>query len=249
MPRGGPSHRRPPSRSRSPVSVTIRAPTSGTAATRSPVNELDSFVSARASSTQGIATSIAVYASSGRQRGTSGRSSARYAAIGASSSAAIAVRKKTSVTGASSRTATRIIRYGMPQITHIAAKSTAPRRLTRALLLSGRVLSGRAPRRALAAGSLLQRRRQDGRHDGDGDAVKQQQAVSLHARSMPDRVVRLLADGPPAEPGRAHRRLREPPAAGGGARGGAACAYGAGRGRRRRARDRPSPFARQAARA
>ena len=50
-------------------------------------------------------------------------------ANGASSSAPIAVRPKTSVTGASSRTATRIIRYGTPQITHIAAKSSAPRRL------------------------------------------------------------------------------------------------------------------------
>ncbi len=46
-----------------------------------------------------------------------------------SSKAAIPVRRKTSVTGASSRTATRIIRYGIPQITHMAANSRTPRRL------------------------------------------------------------------------------------------------------------------------
>ena len=92
------------------MSATTTAPTSGTAAISRPVSELVSFVSARASSTHGITTSITVYASNGHQRSTSGRNSDRHAANGTSSAAPIAVRKKTSVTGASSRTATRIIR-------------------------------------------------------------------------------------------------------------------------------------------
>ena len=40
------------------------------------------------------------------------------------------VRANTRVTGESSRTATRIIRYGTPQITHIEAKRNQPRRVT-----------------------------------------------------------------------------------------------------------------------
>src|ERR1019366_5253223 len=43
-----------------------------------------------------------------------------------------AVGAKTTVAGVSSRTATRIIRYGMPQITPIAPKSTQVRRDTTA---------------------------------------------------------------------------------------------------------------------
>lgn len=45
---------------RSPVSVVINAPTSGTAARRSPVSELVSLVSAWLSGNHGSATSIAV---------------------------------------------------------------------------------------------------------------------------------------------------------------------------------------------
>ena len=104
-------------------------PNNGTAATSKPASALDKCCSALVSNHHGNATSIAVYASSGRQCATSGRSSRRRAASGTSRSAASPVRRKTSSTGASSRTATRIIRYGMPQITHIAAKSSAPRRL------------------------------------------------------------------------------------------------------------------------
>jgi hypothetical protein len=43
------------------------------------------------------------------------------------------VRKKTSVGGESSLTATRMKRYGMPQITHMATNRRRPRRLTRCL--------------------------------------------------------------------------------------------------------------------
>jgi hypothetical protein len=39
------------------------------------------------------------------------------------------VRRKTRLAGLSSRTATRMKRYGIPQITHIAEKSTQPRRV------------------------------------------------------------------------------------------------------------------------
>ena len=74
----------------------------------------------------GIAISIAREGEQGRQRGKSGRSSPRAAAIGSSSSAADrrAQRRRASP-GASSRTATRIRRYGIPQITHIAANSSS----------------------------------------------------------------------------------------------------------------------------
>ena len=41
----------------------------------------------------------------------------------------MAVRRNTSVPGSTSRTATRISRYGMPQITHIAANSAQLRRV------------------------------------------------------------------------------------------------------------------------
>ena len=60
MPTERPSQRRVPCRSRSPVSAATTAPTSGTAAIRSPVSELESFVSAFASRNHGTATSIAV---------------------------------------------------------------------------------------------------------------------------------------------------------------------------------------------
>ena len=110
------------------MSVVTTAPTSGTAAIRRPVNELVSSVSARARKNHGITISITAKMRIGSHRRASGRRSPRRAAIGSSTSAAIIVRLKPSVTGSSSRTATRIKRYGIPQITHIAAKSSSPRR-------------------------------------------------------------------------------------------------------------------------
>ena len=97
------------------------------------MSELVSFVSARARKNQGITISITAKTRIGNHRRASGRSSPRSAAIGSRSSAAISVRLKPSVTGWSSRTATRISRYGIPQITHMAAKSRSPRRLMRPL--------------------------------------------------------------------------------------------------------------------
>src|SRR5581483_5399121 len=49
--------------------------------------------------------------------------------MGTRSSAPMAVRRNTSATGVTSATATLMSRYGMPQITHIAANSSQPRRV------------------------------------------------------------------------------------------------------------------------
>ena len=81
-------------------------------------------------SSQGIVTSITVKTSTPRHRGRIGRSSPRHAASGTRIRQASPVRRKTSVAGVSSRTATRMSRYGIPQITHIAPKSSQPRRVT-----------------------------------------------------------------------------------------------------------------------
>src|SRR5438445_4472181 len=128
-PTRSPAQRPPPWRSRSPVKVVTTAPTRGTPAIRSPVRELVSLVSAFARSSQGSEISIAVKTRSAGQWRRSIRSSRLHAAIGSSSADAITVIATTSVTGLRSRTATRISRYGIPQITHIAANSSAPRRV------------------------------------------------------------------------------------------------------------------------
>ena len=112
------------------IDQAIAALTRGTAATSSPDRELGSRSSAVDSRTHGMASSTTVYTTSGRQRASTGRSSPRTSAIGTRMEAPMAVRKNTSVAGVSSRTATLISRYGRPQITHIAAKSIVPRRLT-----------------------------------------------------------------------------------------------------------------------
>src|SRR5439155_2216347 len=116
-----------PRRSRAPVVRVMKAPTSGTAATSRPVSELDSRVSALESRIHGTAISTAANTSSGNQRRKTGRISPLAAAIGSSRSAPMPVRAKTSIAGLRSRTATLIRRYGIPQITHIAAKSARPR--------------------------------------------------------------------------------------------------------------------------
>ena len=96
----------------------------------SAVNELEMCCSAVPSKTHGIAISIAANTSSGTQWPFNGRSSPRAAAMGNSSAAAIVVRPSTSTAGLRSRTATRIRRYGMPQITDIAANRSSPRLVT-----------------------------------------------------------------------------------------------------------------------
>ena len=102
-------------------------PTSGTAAIKSAVSELEMRVSAEPRSTHGSAISIAANASTGRQCGRRTRSSRRAAAIGSRSSAAMPVRASTSIDGLTSSTATLISRYGTPQMTHIAANRIQPR--------------------------------------------------------------------------------------------------------------------------
>ena len=91
------------------------------------MSELEMRVSAEPRSTQGSAISIPANASSGRQCARRGRSSFRAAAIGSRSSDAIPVRASTSIAGLTSSTATLMSRYGIPQMTHIAANRTQPR--------------------------------------------------------------------------------------------------------------------------
>jgi len=118
-----------PIRSRAPVVRAISAPTSGTAAISNPVSELEMCCSATPRSIHGIAISMDANASTGTQCLRTGRSSLRAAAIGRRRSAAMPVRARTSVAGLRSLTATLIRRYGMPQITHMEAKSIHPRLL------------------------------------------------------------------------------------------------------------------------
>ena len=92
-------------------------------------SELVSRISALASRNHGTTISIAVNATNGTHTSVSRRSSFWRAASGRSSTAASAVRAPTSVAGESSRTATRIIRYGTPQMTDIAANRIQPRRV------------------------------------------------------------------------------------------------------------------------
>ena len=95
----------------------------------SPASELERRRSASERRIHGAATSTKVYATTHRQRGSSGRMSPRVIASGTRIVAATVVRARTNVAGASSPTATLIRRYGMPQITAIAAKRSQPRRL------------------------------------------------------------------------------------------------------------------------
>ena len=86
--------------------------------------------SALESSSHGAATSTAAKARSGTHLRRAARSPSRDRANGRRISAATPVRKNTNVGGESSPTAIRMKRYGMPQITHMAANSNRPRRLT-----------------------------------------------------------------------------------------------------------------------
>ena len=112
------------------MSRAMATPTSGTAATSSPASELDSLVSARESNSHGRATSTRVNSRSGPHRENAGMSAPRCQAIGSKIAAPIPVRAKTRAVGGTSRTATRISKYGIPQITHIAANSNQLRRDT-----------------------------------------------------------------------------------------------------------------------
>ena len=95
-----------------------------------PVSELVSRSSALVIRSHARQISTAVYTSNGRHRRSRSGSCPRYAITGSSTNATGAVRKKMSVCGATSLTATRISRYGTPQMTPRAPKSTHPRRDT-----------------------------------------------------------------------------------------------------------------------
>ena len=85
----------------------------------------------------GSAISIAANTTTIRHRRSTGRTSSRTAASGRSSRAAIDVRASTSIDGLTSSTATLMRRYGVPQITHIAAKRSQPREVIDAFTPGG----------------------------------------------------------------------------------------------------------------
>ena len=132
--RSSPAQRRAPCRSRSPVSVVTTAPTSGTAAIRSPVSELVSSVSARARKNHGITISITAKTSdrqpaarerpqlSAHRRDRQQQRARRSRAAEAERDRARARARRRGSGGT-----------GIPQITHIAAKSSQPRRVMRPL--------------------------------------------------------------------------------------------------------------------
>jgi hypothetical protein len=120
----------PDDRADARVAAASATPTKGVAAISSAASELETRRSALERRIHGIAISIIANARSGAQRRSTGTSSSRAAASGSSGSAAAPERTKTSIAGDTSRTATRIRRYGIPQITHIAPKSSHPRRVT-----------------------------------------------------------------------------------------------------------------------
>ena len=127
-----PSTRRRSSRS-SPSAVTNTAAISGTTAINSPVVDEFSRVSAMPRNSHGPTISTAVYTSSTRQRRKAGPSSRRNNANGNNSSAPSVVRAPATTTGLRSVTATRIIRYGTPQMMLRAMNNTQPRRVTERL--------------------------------------------------------------------------------------------------------------------
>ena len=109
----------------------MTVPTSGTPATRRPASELVTCCSAQPRSTHGPAISASAKATTHGQRRSVGRRSTRAIASGRSTAAPTVVRANTSTGGDTSATATRISRYGMPQITAMAANTANARRLIR----------------------------------------------------------------------------------------------------------------------
>ena len=120
----------------------IRIPSSGTQETRSPASELEMDCSALERKSQGPPISAAANTSRGIHFLPMPRRPPRASAIGSTMRAPTAVRANTSTNGDISFTATRIRRYGIPQITHMAANSKAALRvMTRvyqSLFASGR---------------------------------------------------------------------------------------------------------------
>ena len=135
-PTKSPVSRRASKWSATPSARYATAPMRGTVAISRPASELEMRCSAWASSSHGTHSSTAVYRSTHGQLRSMRRSSPLRSANGRSRSAAGAVRSRTSAAGGSSRTAMRMNRYGMPQITHSAMNSSQPLRDTRGILPS-----------------------------------------------------------------------------------------------------------------
>src|SRR3954465_12131210 len=125
-----PTNRIGVSRSSSPTNRAARAATKGTGGTRRRGSELDSGRSAYESSSHGPAISRTANSRRARQCRRAGRNWPRAIVHGSSSVAPTKHRPNTTTTGDTSPTATLISRYGIPQITDIARKSTHPRLLT-----------------------------------------------------------------------------------------------------------------------
>ena len=136
----------------------MTTPTSGTDATSRPASELDSRRSASESRSHGIASSATVNSTMGRQRGRRARRlTPERSTKGRSTAAPIAVRRKTRVAGVSSRTATLMSRYGIPQITHSARNNSQPRRVTPPPLMAGTSTGSAAAPRAQRCTGLVRR--------------------------------------------------------------------------------------------
>ena len=115
-----------PRRSVPPVATANTVPISGVLAMRSPVSELERRCSAEPRRTHGIAISIAANAATQRQWTSTARRSIRRSATGSRIAVAISVRRNTSTGGEISATATRMNRYGMPQMIAIESEQDQP---------------------------------------------------------------------------------------------------------------------------
>ena len=107
----------------SPSSRVTTAPTIGTVASRSPASPLEIRSSAWVSSSHGPAISSSANTSTQGHARRAGPSTRERSAIGSSTRAPTAVRASTTVAGSSWSTAILMKRYGVPQMTPIAANS------------------------------------------------------------------------------------------------------------------------------
>jgi hypothetical protein len=132
MPSAMPASRIGRSALRSPSANAASAPKIGTDEMMSAARPEAMCCSAVVSRIHGIAISSTAKATIGRQCASAGRiPSARFARY-SNTTAASEVRPNTTTAGSSSSTATRMKKYGTPQMSAIAQNSTHPRRVTRA---------------------------------------------------------------------------------------------------------------------
>src|SRR5829696_2998634 len=130
-PISSPTSRMPDARSAASNRIASSATTSGTVAMTMAATDEDTRCSPAASSGNGIAISTAANSASQRQRPRSVASRPACAASASRITAPSASRDQaTNAGGTPSSTATLIRRYGMPQMTDMAAKAAHPRGLT-----------------------------------------------------------------------------------------------------------------------